>query len=754
MDLSHAGLGLVGSLQLAKWLTEDPQSLRLAAFHAPWAAINRAGVEALLPVLAQAPRLQELDLSGNWIGDEGLVHVKHFLRSACCIRKLRLRWNGFTETTGFSLRSVLRTLGGKHLVELDLGGNWIGNAGALQVSRTLYRHKTLRLLRMDMTGMQSSGITALVDALHNNSVLEVLDVGGNSIGNNGASHLAKLLARTKGGAPLLSVSLQLNLLIGDYGAQLLASAIRSSAACRRLQQLDLGGNKIGNDGAAELVRMANNCPTLVEMWTDDNVGSRCSKTGTRTSGTCRTGVKNQTSTDLIPMFNNSVADALERWRGLAMQRRSAMAAPSWWRAPLRASVLRQLARSPAKEQLASTAAYYQRVYPLASQRTISQLTSRAWTARQTPLVWFTSAFQSFMKTNNCEGHAWSRCRLDAYFAQGLQPPRIERHSFFTPFRLPPGMCMRSEFSWSAMSRQQWEETYPYASGLPDHSWIEVTHTREQMGGAWLYLSPGSGLFWNNGRSLVSRNKVAASLRLANEALRLLEHTNESVANMWRAKLKLGRFGRRQLAASEWLADAIELNKKSVCATTYYQKRCQMFMETMRSNRTNRNDNCYGECSLKRAPLAVWFERAANGSGALEWKVDHLAASSVLDYFLYDTALKLGYDSIQLTMQPQVWCGLGWTTEILDLRVRQHKITDLVRRLSMRDPLNPAAGGQPCIVRSDNASRKAFHLVTYCEGSAMEQTARCLSDTIRKKSSLVTVYSQYPRHRFEACMAAE
>ena len=124
---------------------------------------------------------------------------------------------------------------------------------------------------------------------------------------------------------------------------------------------------------------------------------------------------------------------------------------------------------------------------------------------------------------------------------------------------------------------------------------------------------------------------------------------------------------------------------------------------------------------------------------------------MFDYGLYEWAKQLKYDSVQLTMQPQVWCGIGWTTELLDLRVRPHRIIDLLPHLSLRDP-HALQTGQPCIVRKDNVSRKAFQICVYCEGSIMERTARCIDDASRGKPKF-TIYSNYPRHRFNACVQA-
>lgn len=244
----------------------------------------------------------------------------------------------------------------------------------------------------------------------------------------------------------------------------------------------------------------------------------------------------------------------------------------------------------------------------------------------------------------------------------------------------------------------------------------------------MYLAKGSGIFWNCGRSLRARNKAAAALQLTKETMHKMP-----------SALVRG-------SPAETLAHAISSNNGIACDDDH----CTQFMEIIRSKRIDRNDNCYGMCTLAQAPLAKWLERAANGGEGL-WQWEHMSASSVFDYVLWKWAKRLNYDSVQLTMQPQVWCGLGWTTEMVDLRVKKHHPTMLGKYLGLRDPLSPSTRGAPCIVRQDTLSLQTFSLNTYCEGTLMERTARCLADAAHGKDlKKFTVYSQFWRSRFDAC----
>ena len=77
--------------------------------------------------------------------------------------------------------------------------------------------------------------------------------------------------------------------------------------------------------------------------------------------------------------------------------------------------------------------------------------------------------------------------------------------------------------------------------------------------------------------------------------------------------------------------------------------------------------------------------------------------------------------------------------MLDLRVRRHRILDITPHLSLRDPADLSRGA-PCVVRSDNRSRKAFMNCIYCEGSVMERVSRCIADSSGGRPGF-TIYSR-------------
>ncbi|CAK0867739.1 unnamed protein product [Prorocentrum cordatum] len=81
--------------------------------------------------------------------------------------------------------------------------------------------------------------------------LRELDLGSNRVGDEGAARLAEVL-RAPGAQPQLQY---LNLgrnCVGDEGAARLAEALRAPGALPQLRRLDLGANRVGDEGAARL----------------------------------------------------------------------------------------------------------------------------------------------------------------------------------------------------------------------------------------------------------------------------------------------------------------------------------------------------------------------------------------------------------------------------------------------------------------------------------------------------------------------
>ncbi|XP_051729729.1 NACHT, LRR and PYD domains-containing protein 3-like isoform X5 [Ctenopharyngodon idella] len=154
--------------------------------------ITAEGCAALASALRSNSHLRELSLSGNKIGDKGLMLLSDGLKDPYCkLEKLRLFDCDITAGGCAALTSALRS--NSHLRELDLTQNKIGGRGLMLLSDGLKDpHCKLQKLRLFDCDITSEGCAALASALRSNSHLRELDLSENKIEHGSVKHLSAL----------------------------------------------------------------------------------------------------------------------------------------------------------------------------------------------------------------------------------------------------------------------------------------------------------------------------------------------------------------------------------------------------------------------------------------------------------------------------------------------------------------------------------------------------------------------------------
>jgi len=166
-----------------------------------------------------------LDLSSNYICDQGTEHVAAALQA------------------NVSLTSV------------NLQSNRIGAFGANFLAEALLANTTLRSVDLSQNQMGSACAVAAIQA---NSV-SAIDIHDNDIGDEGAGHLADAL----GGGNVTLKRLNLcNTGVGDRGAELLARALQVNTT---ITSLALGGNDIGNVGSSAIAVALKNSTSMASL---------------------------------------------------------------------------------------------------------------------------------------------------------------------------------------------------------------------------------------------------------------------------------------------------------------------------------------------------------------------------------------------------------------------------------------------------------------------------------------------------------
>ena len=131
--------------------------------------------ESLARALAVNCTLEELNISDNEIGDNGIGHIGTALLTNTTLKILNI--DGCVLTVSSSLQ------------HLGTGGNHMN--GRVHICTALQKNTTLKKLYFSDCGLSDLGAESLARALAVNSSLEVLDITNESISDNGFVHIAK-----------------------------------------------------------------------------------------------------------------------------------------------------------------------------------------------------------------------------------------------------------------------------------------------------------------------------------------------------------------------------------------------------------------------------------------------------------------------------------------------------------------------------------------------------------------------------------
>nr|CAI9704839.1 unnamed protein product [Rangifer tarandus platyrhynchus] len=205
--------------------------------------LTEAGCGVLPGVLRSLPTLRELHLSDNPLGDAGLrLLCEGLLDPQCRLEKLQLEYCNLTAASCEPLAAVLRAT--RDLKELVVGNNDIGETGAQVLCRGLAESACqLETLKLENCGLVAASCKDLCRLVASQVSLKDLDLGSNRLGDAGLAELCP---------GLLSPSSQLRAL-WLWECDLTVSSCRD--LCRILQtketlkELSLTGNSLGDEGA-------------------------------------------------------------------------------------------------------------------------------------------------------------------------------------------------------------------------------------------------------------------------------------------------------------------------------------------------------------------------------------------------------------------------------------------------------------------------------------------------------------------------
>ena len=127
--------------------------------------VGGVGAAGLAQGLKTNAKLASLGLWKNPIGDDGAVALAEALRVNTALKSVALHACGITANGTAHLLDALMT--NTALENLDLSGNKIGDAGALEVARWLQNHPQTSLASLELRGadITAAGAQAIADVV-------------------------------------------------------------------------------------------------------------------------------------------------------------------------------------------------------------------------------------------------------------------------------------------------------------------------------------------------------------------------------------------------------------------------------------------------------------------------------------------------------------------------------------------------------------------------------------------------------------
>ena len=134
-------------------------------------SISDEGAESLARALAVNRSLQELDISSNKIGNNGMANIATALQTNTTMTTLNISDCSISNVGAESGRALAVN---RSLQELDISSNEIGDNGIAHIATALQTNTTMRKLNNSDCGLSDEGVESLAVALTLNTSIESL----------------------------------------------------------------------------------------------------------------------------------------------------------------------------------------------------------------------------------------------------------------------------------------------------------------------------------------------------------------------------------------------------------------------------------------------------------------------------------------------------------------------------------------------------------------------------------------------------
>jgi len=153
----------------------------------------RIGAELIVNCIPGNHSLRELNLTGNDIGNNGVIILGNVLNKSISLQKLHLAANNVTDPGVITLSEALKE--NTILEELNMAANSLQN-GAVNLVNSLKLNTTLKILDISHNKIKNAGATKIAKILANQTSLQTLYIDGNDIFEKGKKKLASFRTYT------------------------------------------------------------------------------------------------------------------------------------------------------------------------------------------------------------------------------------------------------------------------------------------------------------------------------------------------------------------------------------------------------------------------------------------------------------------------------------------------------------------------------------------------------------------------------
>uniref|UniRef100_A0A8C2FMY0 Si:ch73-233m11.2 n=1 Tax=Cyprinus carpio TaxID=7962 RepID=A0A8C2FMY0_CYPCA len=241
LDLSYSTLEKESVQTLCRALTRSTlESLNLCG-----CSLTTADCEALAQMLSGGSQLRVLNLCGNNLEDQGLIHLSSALEN-CRLQEINLDLCSLTAASMPALSSALNS-GFSELRKLNLSRNAVMDDGMELISQVLQKGRlnTLNVSSCELTGSCCSSLAAALQS--EDCRLTELDLSVNDLDQSGAMQICEALMTPKCSLEILEMS---RCELTEEVFRALGSILMSGGS--KLVRLSVGLNDVGDTAAKHI----------------------------------------------------------------------------------------------------------------------------------------------------------------------------------------------------------------------------------------------------------------------------------------------------------------------------------------------------------------------------------------------------------------------------------------------------------------------------------------------------------------------